>query len=156
ASSGFDIWQQQCPSADTNCTLTITHTNNSFSGTDTYTSTASGDLATTVLPASAVPISCAGQTVIVADAVYRHSFSTSSPVFVVGHTTVDEMKAAANNGQAHVAWCIGLDSNDQWKAIKVNDAVQEGSLWVHLAGTCPKKNPSSGAPCITRQYGDGN
>jgi hypothetical protein len=166
-SNGFDIWDQACTATETTgCSLTVNHHFDNTGPTDQYASTAKGGLSTTVQQWADLRLVCDGQTPMVSDSVYTSAFTSTAPVAVTSHTTVDEMKAASNNGQAHVSWCIGLDTNTQWTQIGVKDALHEDTnhdnvidnsdLWVHLAPNCPKKSPSSGAPCITRQYGDGS
>jgi hypothetical protein len=85
-------------------------------------------------------------------------------LFVVTHTSRDEMKNIASNGQAGVQLCLAM-SHD-WNALQLRgqpsqpvfkdtDGVGGADSWVGLAPKCPKKNPAAAAPCIVAQYGDG-
>jgi len=162
-SNGFDIWETQCPG--NGCQLGIRGQNNNL---DLYTSPAvAGDLSASQLPGGAsgdLPnLTCQGQTLIFADSVFVSQFTGSGPVFLKSHVTRQDMKASANNGQAHVQWCIGLETTDPWinnggsfTPEDMNGALDGGILYVGLAPACPKANPQNFAPCITRQYGDGN
>ena len=70
------------------------------------------------------------------------------------------MKAATNNGQAHVDWCVGLKlalTGRQAVRSRPRTPTRTGrSPYVGLAPPCPKANPSSMAPCLVSQTGDGS
>ena len=78
------------------------------------------------------------------------------------------MKASSNNGQARVALCVGLldegalTGQAKWAALGVTADHQDSDgdgiddIWVALAPACPNQNSAGSAPCISRQYGDGN
>jgi hypothetical protein len=158
-SNGFNIWETQCPGG---CSVSLRGSN-----LDLYTSPSGslGDLSASQLPfGAATDIECAGQTVIFADSVFTHEFTgtLTGAVFLKSHVTRADMKASANNGQAHVQWCIGLPG--PWAAAG-GQAVPEdingpnnplGTLYVGIAPACPNANPAGSAPCISRQYGDGH
>jgi hypothetical protein len=154
-SDGFDIWETQCATAG--CSVSLRGAN-----LDLYTSPANGDLSASTLPFNAsTNIVCAGQTLIFADSVFEHEFTGSGAVFLKSHVTRADMKNAANNGQAHVQWCVGLP--DPWTAAggpallqDTNGSAPLGDLYVGIAPACPNANPQNFAPCISRQYGDGN
>jgi len=152
-SSPFDIWQDAC--SGSGCSVRIR------SGNDVYTSK---DLTTGVFltasaltPTNDINISCEGQTVIFSSSVFVNESGPGTFTFLKSHVTRADMKASANNGQAHVRWCVGLPNKDDWKAAGVLNPIQQGSFWVAFAPACPNiPDPSGSAPCITRQYGDGN
>jgi hypothetical protein len=148
-SNGFDVWETACLGE---CSVNIRN------GNDVYTSNSSGVfLSASQLPKSAVNISCEGQKLIFSDSVFVSENGTmDNKTKLVSHVTRADMKAAANNGQAHVQWCIGLPDEGDWTASGATP-VHEGNLWVALAPPCPNvPNPEAFAPCIVRQYGDGN
>ena len=153
-SNGFDVWETQC-NVSAGCNVSLRGSN------DLYTSPSGGDLSADQLPFSDLPtISCAGQTLIFADSVFVHEFTGSGTVFLKSHVTRTDMKKAANNGQAHVEWCVGLPF--EWNAKggpavdqDTNGAAPLGHLFVGIAPACPNANPQDFAPCISRQYGDG-
>jgi hypothetical protein len=155
-SHGFDIWETQCPGGG--CTVNLR------GGNDLYTSPSgatSGDLSASQLPGALPNLVCADQTtVIFSDTIFSSQFTGNGATKLVSHVTRKDMKAAANNGQAHVAWCIGLP--DPWSA-KGGPAVRENTdglggddLYVGLVPACPNTNPQLAAPCISRQFGDGS
>jgi hypothetical protein len=154
-SHGFDVWETQC-NVGTGCSVSLRGAN------DLYTSPTGGDLSASQLPTGDLPnISCAGQTLIFADSVFVHEFTGNGTVFLKSHVTRQDMKQAANNGQAHVEWCVGLPF--PWTAKggaaqlqDTNGAEPLGLLYVGIAPACPNANPQDFAPCVSRQYGDGN
>ncbi len=162
ASVGFDIWEDATRCNGANCTL-------SHDG-DEYI--VPGGQAGALLSASTFStndsnINCAGYTEITGDVVW-HEYTGTAPVLVKIHITRQEMKASSNNGQARVALCVGLldegalTGEAKWASLGVaadhQDSDGDGTddIWVALAPTCPNQNPSGSAPCIARQYGDGN
>jgi hypothetical protein len=156
-SNGFDIWETQCATAG--CSVSLRGAN-----LDLYTSPANGDLSASTLPFNAgTNIVCAGQTVIFGDSVFEHEFAGTGAVFLKSHVTRADMKNAANNGQAHVQWCVGLPDPAAWvhngsafTEQDTNGPAPLGTLFVGIAPACPNANPQDFAPCISRQYGDGN
>jgi hypothetical protein len=162
ASVGFDIWEDatRCEGAD--CTL-------SHDG-DEYIvpgGQAGALLSASTFSSSESNINCAGYTEITSDVVW-HEYTGTAPVLVKIHITRQEMKASANNGQARVALCVGLldegalTGEAKWATLGVaadhQDSDGDGidDIWVALAPDCPNQNPAGSAPCIARQYGDGN
>jgi hypothetical protein len=159
-SNGFDIWETQCNTTG-GCPVSIRGSN------DLYTSPAAGDLSASQLPGGPsgdLPnLTCQGQIPIFANSLFVSQFTGSGAVFLKSHVTRQDMKASANNGQAHVQWCIGLETTAPWvnnggsfTPEDMNGALDGGVLYVGIAPACPKANPQDFAPCITRQYGDGN
>jgi hypothetical protein len=155
-STGFDIWETMC--SGTSCEVKIRDLR------DVYKTSANDVLTASTLPSSVLPnILCAGQTLIFANDVFVHQTNGTSPVFLVSHVTRQNMKAVASNGQAHVDWCVGLKSPEDWAASggsfveqDTNGAALGGVLYVGFAPACPQANPSAFAPCIVSQTGDGN
>jgi len=153
ASPGFDIWESGQTCTGGNCVLNHPTVDDPIP--DTYT--AFGSSPNSFLTASSFLIEdsaldCAGYDELTGFVVW-HEYTGTGPVFVVIHTARAEMKLAASNGQTGVELCVGLSHN--WNA-KGGTTLNSDGLFVGLAPRCPKKTPQNGAPCITRQYGDGN
>jgi hypothetical protein len=94
-----------------------------------------------------------------------HESTVGGVLFVVTHTSREEMKNLASNGQAAVQLCLAMSHS--FNALQVRgqppqpvfkdtDGVGGPDSWVGLAPKCPKKNPAAAAPCIVAQYGDGD
>ena len=161
-STGFDIWEDATKCAGANCTL-------SHDGDEYVVPGGQADalLSASTFSTSESDINCAGYEEITSDVVW-HEYTGSGPVLVKIHITRAEMKASANNGQARVALCVGLLDEgaltgfDKWAALGVTADPQDSDgdgfddVWVALAPACPNQNPAGSAPCIARQYGDGN
>jgi hypothetical protein len=150
ASDPFDIWQAAC--SGSGCQVKIRNQN------DVYTNFTQGVFltASALTPTADTNISCAGQTLIFSNSIFVHDSGPGTVTFLKSHVTRADMKAAANNGQAHVQWCVGLPSPDAWTALGITPQ-QQGDLYVALTPACPNvPDPSIFAPCTTRQYGDGN
>lgn len=161
-SAGFDIWENATKCAGANCTL-------SHDGDEYVVPGGQADalLSASTFSTSESNINCAGYEEITSDVVW-HEYTGSGPVLVKIHITRAEMKASANNGQARVALCVGLLDEgaltgfDKWAALGVTADHQDSDgdtfddIWVALAPACPNQNPAGSAPCIARQYGDGN
>lgn len=162
ASNGFDIWQDASVCSGPNCKLT--HDGDEYTVPNGQ---AGALLSASTFDVSESSIDCAGYTEITSDVVW-HEYTGTGPVLVKIHITRAEMKASANNGQARVALCVGLvdegalTGQQKWAALGVTadhqDSDGDGTddIWVALAPTCPNQTPSASAPCIARQYGDGN
>ncbi|MGH7541515.1 MAG: hypothetical protein ACRELC_10990 [Gemmatimonadota bacterium] len=162
-SDAFDIFEdgESCGTGET-CDAAIRNEN------DAYSLFTPGTLGASELSGDVLPgFGCAGQTEIFADSVFVHATTdattpdTPGPVFLSSHITRREMKAAANNGQAHIDWCVGLKNQSDWSngATPVQqDTDLDGQLdlWVAFAPACPQANPADSAPCIVSQTGDGN
>ena len=155
-SSGFDIWDAQCSGPGCNARIR--------NDLDTYTATGDDVLTASVVPASFISnLSCAGQVLIFSSDVFVHATDGTEPVFLKSHVTRQNMKEAANNGQAHVTWCMGLKDAGPWgftqQDTNGSGGIDPNDLYVGTAPACPNSpsvDPSDFAPCITRQYGDGN
>lgn len=161
-SQGFDVWEDGDTCSD-GCETSIR------GGNDVYTVGGAGNLGASQLPASVLAnMECSGQKLIFSSSVFVHEtedFDSTSPdpVFVSNHVTRQDMKAAANNGQAHIQWCLGLKLASDWTASggsfvaqDTNGAAPGGTLFVGIAPPCPNANPQNFAPCIVSQNGDGN
>jgi hypothetical protein len=133
---------------------------------DSYSKDNSADgevITTSTFDALTSNIDCDGYNELTNFSVW-HESSVGGVLFVVTHTSRDEMKNIASNGQAGVQLCLAM-SHD-WNALQLRgqpsqpvfkDTDDDGTpdSWVGLAPKCPKKNPAAAAPCIVAQYGDG-
>jgi hypothetical protein len=173
ASVPFNIWEDgdSCGGGG-ECTAEL-RGKTSRGGVDTYTSTSpgAGTLGASQLPASAYPSfpppgACEGQRAIFAGSAFvnvsTESATTPGPVFLRSHITRQDFRdAGADFGQAHVEWCIGLESNEPWKHNNTLPTPWDGDgdgitdLYVAFAPACPNLNPALSAPCITDQRSDG-
>ena len=162
ASAGFDIWEDAAPCNGANCTL-------SHDG-DEYVvpgGQSGALLSASTFSTSESNINCDGYTEITSDVVW-HEYTGTAAVLVKIHITRAEMKASPTNGQARVALCVGLldegatTGQAKWAELGVTADHQDSDgdgfddIWVALAPPCPNQNPAGSAPCIARQYGDGN
>jgi hypothetical protein len=165
-SGGFDIWEAGTNCGGGTCALNLPTVGDPIP--DTYrisNSTAGSVITASTFSVSDSNVDCDGYEEFTSFVVW-HEYSGSGKVFVVIHTARDEMKADVRNGQTSVQLCVGLSHT--WNAQQVsgfpsqpvqkdtNGSAPGGLLFVGLAPKCPKKAPENGAPCITRQYGDGN
>jgi hypothetical protein len=151
-SVGFDIWEAAC--VVQGCSVT-NHGNR-----DTYTGVDSLLTASTLATSTAnLNLVCPDQILIYSNEVFVYGTDGTGAVFLRSHVTRQDMKAATNNGQAHVTWCVGLKGPGVWgfaqQDTNSSGGIDAGDLYVGTAPACPSKDPSSFAPCITRQYGDG-
>jgi hypothetical protein len=77
----------------------------------------------------------------------------------VTHISEVDRKAAANNGNKFMGWCLGLKDPGPWNFPRQdtngNGSIGDGDLFVGMAPKCPKKNAQDFAPCTTSQTGDG-
>jgi hypothetical protein len=169
-SNPFNIWEDgdSCGGGDDPCTAEL-RGDTSKGGVDTYTSPRAGTLGASELPASAYasfppPGACEGQRVIFARSAFvnvsTESTTTPGPVFLTSHITRQDFRdAGANFGQAHVEWCIGLETAEAWGETPNRgwdgDGDGDFDLYVAFAPPCPNLNPSLSAPCITDQRSDG-
>ncbi|MGH2680438.1 MAG: hypothetical protein ACRDG8_08160 [Actinomycetota bacterium] len=153
-SSTFDIWEAGC--FGDNCDVSLTPGNSSL---DTYTTTESVGMGASAVSAG-VEISCPTQRVIFSSDVFVHVTTGNGPVFLVTHISRADMKAAANNGQKHVGWCVGLKTPGPWdfaqQDTNSSGGLDSGDFFVGLAPKCPRKNASSFAPCFVSKSGDDN
>jgi hypothetical protein len=164
-SAGFDVW-----GAGTICAGGVCE---HFPPTadpipDTYrkgNSTAGEVITTTTFDVTTLTstIDCDGYNELTNFSVW-HESTQGGVLFVVTHTSREEMKNLASNGQAGVQLCLAM--SHFWSAqqlrgqplqpvFKDTDGVGGADSWVGLAPKCPKKNPAAAAPCIVAQYGDG-
>ena len=150
--AGFDIWEDGCHGVG--CNVNIRNFN------ETYTAGANVGLGASVVPAGINEISCSDQKVIFGNSVFFHATTGdgTDTVFLVEHITREDMKAATNNGQRHVGWCIGLKDDDAWihnGASFATQVIGSQTFYVAMAPKCPnKRNAASFAPCIVSQTGD--
>ena len=170
ASDPFNIWEDgdSCGGGGDACTAEL-RGDTSRGGVDTYTSPRAGTLGASELPASAYasfppPGACVGQRVIFARSAFvnvsTESTTTPGPVFLTSHITRQDFRdAGADFGQAHVEWCIGLETAEAWGETPNTgwdgDGDGDFDLYVAFAPPCPNLNPSLSAPCITDQRSDG-
>jgi hypothetical protein len=156
ASGPFDIWGAGCQGDG--CTVGLREGRDTYQTSEDVTLTAS-DLT------SALNLDCPGQTLIFASHIFSHATfgGAGGPVFLTSRITRQEMKAATNNGQAFVKWCIGLKSSAPWihnntsfTTQDTNGSAPGGTLFVAFAPKCPKTAPETFAPCIVKQNSDGN
>jgi hypothetical protein len=163
-SAGFDVWDQACSPA---CPISVKYgkdpknpSQDDYSGTTgAFLAVSSVKVGNTDLPW----LKCPGQMVIFSSTAFVSDSGVGTTSSLVTHVTKGDMKAAANNGQAHVEWCIALDSADPWThngasytAVDLDgDTVPD--VFVASAPACPNvPNPVDFAPCIAHQFGDGS
>lgn len=153
-SDPFDIWDDGCHG--TGCEVQLR------GGLDTYSTTEDVGLGASVVPASSLPISCAGQRVIFASDVFFHATTGSGPVFLVNHITRADLQASSSSTGTR-GWCVGLKTPDAWirngapyTVQDVNGSEPGGVLYVAMAPRCQKPDPSSYAPCWVSQLSDGD
>jgi hypothetical protein len=152
ASDGFDIWEDGC--SGTGCNVNLR------SNLETYTAQGNFGLAASQL--SGELLTCPTQRVIFSNTTFFHvtTGNESEVVRLETHITRADMKAAANNGQRHVGWCIGLESSDPWEhngAAFTEQTIGGKTFFVAMAPRCPnKKTATQFAPCIVSQSGDDN
>ncbi len=156
ASGPFDIWGVGCQGDG--CTVGLRD------GKDTYETSEEVALTASDLT-SGLTFTCPGQTLIFASHIFSHATfgGEGGPVFLKSRITRQEMKAATNNGQPSVKWCIGLKSSAPWihnntsfTAQDQNGVAPGGILFVAFAPKCPKTAPETFAPCIVKQTSDGD
>jgi hypothetical protein len=151
-SAPFDIWEDGCHG--TGCNVNVRNAN------ETYTAGSNVGLGASVVPLGSSEISCAAQRIIFSSSVFFHATTGdgTDTVFLETHITRADMKAATNNGQRHVGWCIGLKDDDAWihnGASYTTQVVAGQTLYVAMAPKCPnKRNAVNFAPCIVNQMGD--
>jgi hypothetical protein len=150
ASDAFDIWEDGCHGTGCNVKLR--------SNLETYTAQGNFGLAASQLSANL--LTCPDQRVIFSGKTFFHvtTGDESEVVLLVTHITRADMKAAANNGQKHVGWCIGLESSTPWThngASFTTQVVGGKTFYVAMAPKCPNKRTATQfAPCIVSQMGD--
>jgi hypothetical protein len=151
-SAAFDIWDKGCHG--TGCNIDLRGP-----GLDRYSTTENVGLGGSVVGTGAITINCPGQTLIFSSSVFVNVTSGSGAVLLESHITRAEMKAASNNGQAHVDWCVGLKTAGPWnfprRDTNNDGSVGAGDLYVGFAPKCPKRDAALFAPCILSQTSDG-
>ena len=155
-SGPFDVWDDGC--RGNGCTVDLTPGTSS----DEYTLHEDEALGASQLlnAGSGTTIFCPTQQLIFASDLFFHQTTGDGPVFLVSHISAADRKAAPNNGNKIVGWCVGLKSPGPWNFTQQNTngipGLQSDDLFVGMAKKfCPKKSPSDFAPCITSQTGDG-
>jgi hypothetical protein len=158
-STGFDIWGDGCKGSGCNLNLTP------GTSSDTYTNTTSElvGLGASQLGLGGTNIVCPTQQIIFSTNIFFHATTNlgpnPAPVFLVSHISAADRKAAANNGNKVMGWCVGLKTPGPWNFARQNTngipGLQAGDLYVGMAPKCPSKNASAKAPCIVSQGGDG-
>jgi hypothetical protein len=151
ASGDFDIWEDACHGAGCDVSLR--------DGGDTYVAQEDVGMAASELVDS-THITCKGQRKIFANDLFFHVTTTtdgSDAVKLTSFITADDFRAAgANFGQAHVDWCVGLESAAPWRALGVKPTTQSfggTTFFVALAPKCPSKKQLP--PCILSRMSDG-
>ena len=125
---------------------------------ETYTAGEDVGMGASVVPVGSSEISCAEQRLIFANSIFFHATTGdgTDTVFLVTHITRADMKAATNNGQRHIGWCIGLKSSAPWirngasfttQVVERADALT--SRWRRSART--SRRAAEFAPCIVSQ-----
>ena len=150
-SEPFDIWDAGCASP---CTGNLKNNTQSYKATDGLLTL------TDVSPDDLPNLECPGQTLVLDEHIFSHATTGDDAVFVTSRISKVEMKAAANNGQVFVKWCVGLKDPAAWEhngaAFDRQDTNGDGTddLYVAFAPKCPKTNQASFAPCIVKQKAD--
>ena len=152
-SNGFDIWGDGCKG--NGCQVTLSP---GTSSSDTYSTTENVGMGASELGLGGTNINCPTQRLIFSSNLLFHATTGDEPVFLVSHITRQDMKAATNNGQKHVGWCVGLKGPGPWNFPQQNTngipGLQADDLYVGLSPKCPRKNAASFAPCLVSQTGD--
>jgi hypothetical protein len=151
-SSTFDIWEAGC--FGDGCEVNLTPGNSSL---DTYATTEEVGMGASAA-GGGVNLFCPTQKVVFSSDVFVHVTTGNAPVFLVSHISREDMKAATNNGQKHVGWCVGLKTPGPWNFVRQDtngdSVIGAGDFYVGMAPKCPRKNAASFAPCIVSQSGD--
>jgi hypothetical protein len=171
ASNAFDIFEDGCNSSTT-CDVTV-RGDTQQAGEDTYSLLSPGtlgasEIANSNLSGFVQACEDLGQREIFAATIFVHESTDTvtptdpAPVLLTSHITKKDMQAFPNNGQAHISWCTATLTEAPWIANggehlgQARDVSGNGDpLWVGLAPACPQADPSSNAPCIVSQNGDG-
>lgn len=152
-SDPFDIWGDGCKG--NGCEVNLTP----GTSEDTYTTSENVGMGASSLALGGTNIFCATQQLIFSSNLFFHATTGNGPVFLVSHISEADRKAAANNGNKVMGWCLGLKTPGPWNFPRQdtngNGTIGAGDLFVGMAPKCPKKNASNFAPCTTSQTGDG-
>jgi len=153
-SERFDIWGDGC--RGNGCSVNLTP---GQSSSDSYTTTEDVGMGASELGLGGTTFSCPGQLLIFSTNLFFHATTGDGPVFLVNHISEADRKAAANNGQKFMGWCMGLKTPGPWNFARQDTngdgSIGDGDLFVGMAPKCPKRNAMNFAPCIERQTGDG-
>lgn len=154
ASDLFDVWGDGCKG--NGCQVNLTPGNSS---SDAYTTSENVGMGASELSLGGTTISCPTQQLIFSSNLFFHATTGNGPVFLVSHISALDRKAAANNGNKVMGWCVGLKNTGPWHFAQQDtngtSGFQADDLYVGMAPKCPKKNASNSAPCIVSQTGDG-
>lgn len=155
-SERFDIWGDGC--SGEGCDVSLSP---GLSSTDTYTTTENVGMGASEIGLGGTTINCPTQRVIFSNDLLFHATTGTGPVFLVSHITREDMKAAVNNGQKHVGWCVGLKNNGGPWGFPQQDTngtpgLQADDLYVGLAPRCPRRNAMDFAPCFVSKMSDDN
>lgn len=152
-STPFDIWEDGCKG--NNCSVNLTP----GSSADTYTTSENVGMGASQLGLGGTDISCPTQQLIFSSDLFFHFTTGNGPVFLVSHISAEDRKAAPNNGNKVMGWCVGLKTSGPWNFARQNTngipGIQADDLYVGMAPKCPRKNASAKAPCVVSQNGDG-
>jgi hypothetical protein len=152
-STPFDIWEDGCKGND--CSVDLTP----GSSADTYTTSENVGMGASQLGLGGTDISCPTQQLIFSSDLFFHFTTGDGPVFLVSHISAADRKAAPNNGNKVMGWCVGLKTPGPWNFARQDTngipGIQAGDLYVGMAPKCPKKSAMSKAPCVLSQNGDG-
>ena len=154
-SAPFDIWGDGCKG--NGCTVNLTPGTSS----DEYKLFEEKALGASQLlnAGNGTNIFCPTQQLIFSSDVFFHQTTGNGPVFLVNHISAADRKAAPNNGNKVMGWCVGLEATGPWHFARQdtngNGTIGTGDLFVGMAPKCPRKNASTKAPCIVSQNGDG-
>ena len=155
-SDPFDIWDAGCKGNGCNVNLSP------GTSSDQYATSENVGMGASLLGAGGTgntSIFCPTQQVIFSTNIFFHATTGTGPVFLVSHISAADRKKVANNGNKVMGWCVGLKTPGPWNFTRQDTngipGIQAGDLYVGMAPKCPSKNPSSKAPCITSQTGDG-
>lgn len=149
-SAGFDIWGDACRGQGCDVFLR--------DGEDTYDAGVNAGMAASELTDD-THIMCKGQRQIFGQDLFFHvtTGASTDAVKLTSFITAADFRAAGTNfGQAHVDWCVGLETAAPWKALGVKPTTQTfgGLTWfVGLAPKCPSKKQMP--PCILSRMSDG-
>jgi hypothetical protein len=153
-STPFDIWEDGCKG--NGCQVNLTPGTSS----DNYKTSENVGMGASQLGLGGTNISCPTQQLIFSSDLFFHFTTGNGPVFLISHISAADRKKMANNGNKVMGWCVGLKTAGPWHFAQQNTngipgLQTPGDLYVGMAPKCPKVNPSSKAPCIVSQGGDG-
>ena len=152
-SDPFDIWGDGCKG--NGCSVDLTP----GTSKDTYTTSENVGMGASQLGLGGTNIVCPEQRLIFSTSLFFHATTGNGPVFLVTHVSAADRKAAANNGNKFMGWCLGLKGPGPWnfpqRDTNGDGSIGDGDLFVGMAPKCPKKNAMNFAPCTLSIMGDG-